>query len=201
MSLLRSVHLLLVGEHTRVDDIVDLQDLTLYSPVKREEANGSERSLGGNGREREIRAGRKGATYDELGGEDVLLSLRDQRVDDVLDLHVCASETKKGSKPSAGGIVGGNPAKGQERARDKRNEPLSPRPIQSIPSLAFFSSIWRDLTSARVSMGERPEFSARARGMASRAEAKARMAYCSIDGIFVEKKKTEESDLGSKSKV
>jgi len=31
-------------------------------------------------------------------------------------------------------------------------------------------------------MGERPEFSARAIGMASRASAKARMAYCSRPG-------------------
>lgn len=36
---------------------------------------------------------------------------------------------------------------------------------------------------ARVSIGDRPEFSARASGMASRAWEKARMAYCSNPGV------------------
>lgn len=37
---------------------------------------------------------------------------------------------------------------------------------------------------ANVEMGERPEFSARAIGMPSRASANARMAYCSRPGEF-----------------
>lgn len=53
-----------------------------------------------------------------------------------------------------------------------------------MPNREFFSLICRLLTSVRVSMGGRPLFSARARGMASRADAKARMAYCSMEAIW-----------------
>jgi hypothetical protein len=64
-----------------------------------------------------------------------------------------------------------------------RNAPFSPVCMQSMPSRKFFSLIWRDLTSASVSIGDRPEFSASASGMASSADANARMAYCSMVGI------------------
>lgn len=63
---------------------------------------------------------------------------------------------------------------------------LLPLCIQSTPSLEFFSRAWRDLMDARVSIGDRPEFSARARGIASRAWEKARMAYCSNPGVCEE---------------
>lgn len=55
--------------------------------------------------------------------------------------------------------------------------------IQSTPSLELFSRTCRDLIDARVSIGERPEFCARAMGIASSAFAKARMAYCSRPGV------------------
>lgn len=57
-------------------------------------------------------------------------------------------------------------------------------PTQSTPNLEFFSLTCLLLISARVSMGANPEFSAKANGMASRAEAKALTAYCSIDAIY-----------------
>lgn len=41
-------------------------------------------------------------------------------------------------------------------------------------------------------MGERPLFSAKARGMASRADEKARMAYCSMEGIYHSNEVNEE---------
>jgi hypothetical protein len=56
--------------------------------------------------------------------------------------------------------------------------------MQSTPRREFFSVACRDLISARVSMGGRPEFSARAMGIASSASAKALMAYCSKPGVF-----------------
>ena len=61
--------------------------------------------------------------------------------------------------------------------------PFSPFPLQSIPSWELPVVIWSLFTSASVSMGDRPLFSASASGMASSAAEKARMAYCSIDGI------------------
>ena len=61
--------------------------------------------------------------------------------------------------------------------------PFSPLPLQSIPSREFFSRTCRLRTSVKVSIGERPLFSARARGIASRADENARIAYCSIEGI------------------
>ena len=42
----------------------------------------------------------------------------------------------------------------------------------------------RLLTSARVSIGARPEFSASASGTASRAVENARIAYCSIEATL-----------------
>jgi hypothetical protein len=62
--------------------------------------------------------------------------------------------------------------------------PLVPVCMQSTPNLELFSRTCLDLISARVSMGLRPEFSARAMGTESRASAKARMAYCSRPGVY-----------------
>ena len=59
---------------------------------------------------------------------------------------------------------------------------LLPVCMQSTPNLVFFSVTCLLLMLARVSIGDRPEFSARAMGMASRASANARMAYCSRPG-------------------
>lgn len=61
--------------------------------------------------------------------------------------------------------------------------PLLPVSMQSTPKRELFSLTWRDLIEARVSMGLRPEFSASAKGIASKASANARMAYCSIPGL------------------
>jgi hypothetical protein len=63
--------------------------------------------------------------------------------------------------------------------------PLSPFPKQSMPSLELPSVTCRLLTSARVSIGLNPEFSASASGIASSAVANARIAYCSIEGIWL----------------
>ncbi len=57
--------------------------------------------------------------------------------------------------------------------------PHVPFSRQSIPSLGLFSLTCLDLTSARVLMGASPLFSARARGIDSRASENARIAYCS----------------------
>ncbi|KAI5725986.1 hypothetical protein M8J77_022447 [Diaphorina citri] len=56
--------------------------------------------------------------------------------------------------------------------------------IQSIPSAGFTSFTCLDFTSVSVSMGERPEFSAKASGILSSASANARKAYCSIEEIL-----------------
>ena len=61
--------------------------------------------------------------------------------------------------------------------------PRLPFPRQSIPNVDWPSVTCRLLTSVRVSIGDNPLFSARARGIESRADANARIAYCSIDGI------------------
>mmetsp|Transcript_7892 Transcript_7892/g.14283 ORF Transcript_7892/g.14283 Transcript_7892/m.14283 type:complete len:221 (-) Transcript_7892:988-1650(-) len=57
---------------------------------------------------------------------------------------------------------------------------LVPAWVQSTPRKGFLDSSCLDFTLASSSMGERPQFSARARGMSSRASAKARMAYWSV---------------------
>ena len=59
------------------------------------------------------------------------------------------------------------------------HQPLVPLLRQSIPKRGLFVAICLLFTSATVSMGGRPEFSASARGMASNASPKALMAYCS----------------------
>ena len=63
--------------------------------------------------------------------------------------------------------------------------PRLPFPRQSIPNVDRPSFTCRLLTSAKVSIGDNPLFSARARGIESKADANARMAYCSIDGIYM----------------
>jgi hypothetical protein len=73
--------------------------------------------------------------------------------------------------------------KGRGKLRKSGDIPLLPVCMQSTPSLVFFSLACRDLMSARVSIGLRPEFSAKAIGTASSASAKARIAYCSRPGL------------------
>lgn len=65
----------------------------------------------------------------------------------------------------------------------ERHVPLLPVCMQSTPSRVLCSFTCRDLIAASVSIGLRPEFSANAMGIASRASAKARMAYCSRPGL------------------
>ena len=48
------------------------------------------------------------------------------------------------------------------------------------PIAWLFSATWLALVSVRVRIGSNPEFSARERGMCSRASANARKEYCSI---------------------
>jgi hypothetical protein len=64
------------------------------------------------------------------------------------------------------------------------NTPLFPLLKQSIPNRELPSWTCRLFTSVRVSIGERPLFSAKARGTASSAAENARIAYCSIVGIY-----------------
>ena len=66
----------------------------------------------------------------------------------------------------------------------KRNVPAVPFSKQSIPSRGLFSLSWRDFTSASVLIGGRPLFSASARGIDSRASAKALIAYCSREDVY-----------------
>ena len=53
-----------------------------------------------------------------------------------------------------------------------------------MPNRVFFSLTCLDFTEANVSMGDNPEFSAKAIGTVSSAFAKALIAYCSIPGLF-----------------
>ena len=58
--------------------------------------------------------------------------------------------------------------------------PLVDLSLQLTPKAALFWATWLALISVNVLIGSRPEFSAKAKGTASRASAKARNAYCSI---------------------
>ncbi len=60
---------------------------------------------------------------------------------------------------------------------------MSPVHMQSTPRKGLLWAICAAFAADTVEMGERPEFSARAMGISSRASAKARMAYCSIPAI------------------
>lgn len=62
--------------------------------------------------------------------------------------------------------------------------PLEPVCMQSTPSLEFFSFTCLDLIEARVSIGLRPEFSARDIGTESKASENALMAYCSRPAVY-----------------
>jgi hypothetical protein len=55
---------------------------------------------------------------------------------------------------------------------------------QSIPNRGLFCVICCDLTSDTILIGEKPLFSANANGIDSSASANARIAYCSIVGIY-----------------
>jgi hypothetical protein len=86
---------------------------------------------------------------------------------------------------------GRNASQKEEREKHKtkrssaqgRCSPLLPVCMQSTPSREFFSLTCRDLMAARVSIGDRPEFSASAIGIASSASEKARIAYCSSPAV------------------
>lgn len=65
------------------------------------------------------------------------------------------------------------------------NLPLLPVCMQSTPNRVFFSLTCRDLIEAKVSIGDKPLFWARAMGTQSSASAKARIAYCSSPGLCV----------------
>lgn len=67
--------------------------------------------------------------------------------------------------------------------KEKDHVPSSPFPRQSMPNVDKPSFTCLLLTSVRVSIGDNPLFSARAKGIESKADENARMAYCSIDGI------------------
>lgn len=62
--------------------------------------------------------------------------------------------------------------------------PLVPFSMQSMPRAGLFSFTWRAFTSVNVWIGDRPEFSASARGTLSSASEKARNAYCSREEIW-----------------
>lgn len=64
--------------------------------------------------------------------------------------------------------------------------PLEPVCMQSTPSLELFSLTCLDLIEARVSIGLRPEFSAKDMGTESRASANALMAYCSRPALYMQ---------------
>ena len=91
-----------------------------------------------------------------------------------------------GSYTNCAFISAAGHVKNQGRIRKKRrlNTPLSPLLKQSIPNRELPSWTCRLFTSVRVSIGDRPLFSARARGTASSAAENARIAYCSIVGIY-----------------
>lgn len=105
----------------------------------------------------------------QLGGKQKLLALADQRIDGEVLSHVCKYRPLD--------------IEGKGHKIRSRNIPLDPVSMQSTPRRELFSLTWRDLIEARVSIGLRPEFSARAKGTASRASANARMAYCSMPGL------------------
>ena len=71
------------------------------------------------------------------------------------------------------------------RYADGKDLPLLPVIMQSTPRRELFSFTWRDLMDASVSIGLRPEFSDRANGTESSASANARMAYCSMPGLYM----------------
>ena len=63
------------------------------------------------------------------------------------------------------------------------NVPLLPVCMQSTPRREVFSFTCRDLIEAKVSIGLKPEFSAKDIGIESNASAKALIAYCSSPGL------------------
>ena len=68
---------------------------------------------------------------------------------------------------------------GLRQVNSVKGLPLFPVCIQSTPSRGLLSSTCRDLTSATVLIGARPQFSASAIGMLSSASLNDRIAYCS----------------------
>ena len=111
----------------------------------------------------------------QLRGEKQLLPFPNQGVDDKVFAHIWVGTSAR-SCPLFFFL-------GRKGVDKTQNAPLLPVCMQSTPSRAFLSLTCRDLIAASVSMGLRPEFSARAIGMESSASAKARMAYCSRPGL------------------
>ena len=79
--------------------------------------------------------------------------------------------------PFAGAARSGRPV--HPGASDRGHSPEVPLSRQSMPRAGFFSLSCLVLTSVSVWMAERPEFSASAIGITSRASANPRNAYCS----------------------
>ena len=119
---------------------------------------------------------------DHLRRQEQLLPLGDERVENVLVAHVCLA----GRPPSRGRgrLCAGSAHLGKRSARPPTCHgpalPLVPLNKASTPRRGFCSVTWRALMPVSVSMGAKPEFSARVNGTASRASANARMAYCSM---------------------
>ena len=63
-----------------------------------------------------------------------------------------------------------------------------------MPKAGLFSFSCRAFTSVSVCIGDKPEFSARARGTLSSASEKALKAYCSSDEIWKRATVSEDSD-------
>ena len=92
----------------------------------------------------------------------------------------------RGSYTNCSFISEANRVRNQAQSgKEKRryNTPLFPLLKQSMPNRELLSLTCRLFTSVRVSIGERPLFSASASGTASSAAENARIAYCSIVGI------------------
>jgi hypothetical protein len=105
----------------------------------------------------------------QLRGQQQLLAFSDERINNEMLSHVCLMV---------------NVCQRLEVLECVKDLPLLPVCIQSTPNLEFFSFTCLDLIAAKVSIGESPEFSANAIGIASSASAKARIAYCSSPGLL-----------------
>lgn len=89
----------------------------------------------------------------------------------------------RGSYTNCSFISEANRVRNQGKEKRRYNTPLFPLLKQSMPNRELLSLTCRLFTSVRVSIGERPLFSASASGTASSAAENARIAYCSIVGI------------------
>jgi hypothetical protein len=110
----------------------------------------------------------------ELCCEQKLLAFSNQGVDDKVLLHIYILDLV---------LADSNREVGWDIF--KLGIPLEPVCMQSTPSLEFFSVTCLDLIEARVSIGLKPEFSARDIGTESSASANALMAYCSRPALYI----------------